>query len=155
MSARWMVPLPAGPLAWMAVVAAIATGGGCGGPKVDYSKVDLVPVQGVVTMDGQPLADVTVVFVDESGSFSQGRTDAAGAYVLQFDSVKSGVTPGSKVVRITSRPVGEEEQGAQAEREGAAASDPERIPSRYNRKTTLKADVSAANRRHDFALTSK
>jgi hypothetical protein len=126
---------------------------GCGGPRSDYSKLALVEVDGVVTLDGEPLSGATVVFRDPQGSFSAGVTDAAGHYRLQFDSVKSGVTPGRKTVSITTRPVGEggEESGAE---EGEPPPAKERIPARYNRASTLEVEVTPSRRTHDFALES-
>jgi len=75
---------------------------GYGGPKADYSKVSLVQVGGTVTLDGIPLADAVVTFEDENGQFSYALTDAAGRSRLRFDSVMNGVTPGPKLVRIST-----------------------------------------------------
>jgi hypothetical protein len=129
---------------------------GCSGPRSDYAKVDLISVGGTVTMDGSPLPDVTVVFEGDGGQFSFGKTDAAGRYELRFDSVKKGVTPGAKLVRITSRPVGEEEGGGEEGAEsGVPAGAREAIPRSYNVASTLRVNVSPKQRQHDFDLTSR
>lgn len=142
---------------------------GCGPPSADYSKVDLVPVSGTVTLDGQPLAQAVITFENpDNGMFAYALTNASGGYELQFDSVKKGCTPGSKIVRIsTTRSIpgltpeagevgdgegGEEEDGGEA---GAApARRQERVPAVYNRESTLQVEVSSGSRTHDFDLTS-
>ena len=53
---------------------------GCG-----KSNVDLVPVDGTVTLDGQPVADAGVMFVPkkaEHGLPAAGSTDANGHFAL-------------------------------------------------------------------------
>ena len=137
---------------------------GCGGPKADYSKVSLVQVGGTVTLDGGPLADAVVTFEDENGQFSYALTDSAGRYRLRFDSVMNGVTPGHKLVRIsTARRIpglNDAGGGEAGEERGESADDAprkgptERVPSRYNQQSELRADVSAATTTQDFTLTS-
>lgn len=160
-------PLPASLYVAAAALSAAALVG-CGPPSADYSKVDLVPVSGTVTLDGQPLAQAVITFENpDNGMFAYALTNASGGYELQFDSVKKGCTPGSKIVRIsTTRSIpgltpeagevgdgeGEEESG---EEEGAApARRQERVPAAYNRESTLQVEVSSGSRTHDFDLTS-
>jgi len=160
-------PCLARPLAGfaLAVVAAIFAGGGagCGRLQSDYSRVTLVEGGGRVTLDARPLAGVTVVFRDPEGSFAWGVTDGEGRYRLRFDSVKFGVTPGLKTVLITSQPLSEE--GFEPAGDDAAAAGPlaerpdpdsagERVPAKYNRRSTLSVEVTPATRDYDFALTS-
>jgi hypothetical protein len=73
---------------------------GCGGPK-------LVPVEGVVLLDGKPVEGATVTFISEDGknSFS-GSTDATGHFDLQSGE-KHGAFPGNykvTVVKNTNKP---------------------------------------------------
>ena len=76
---------------------------GCGtAPRVDYSKVDLVDVSGTVMLDGMPLPNAVVTFESENGRFSYGLTDADGYYTMRFDSRMNGVTPGKKIIRIST-----------------------------------------------------
>ncbi len=71
--------------------------------EVDYGKVDLIQAGGTVTLDGTPLASAVVTFDNpETGTFSYARTDGTGKYTLQFDTEKSGVTPGQKIVQIST-----------------------------------------------------
>jgi len=55
---------------------------------------DLGPVIGTVTLDGKPLADVTVMFQPENGRASTGLTDAEGKYELTFTEVAKGAKVG-------------------------------------------------------------
>jgi len=137
---------------------------GCGGPQMDYGKVDLVGVHGKVTLDGQPLAEAVVTFEAPNGQFSYGLTDASGAYHLQFDSVMAGVTPGPKTVRIsTTRKIvglnageseGEGEGGEEPRGKKAAASSQDRVPARYNAKSELSVEVTAGQTEYNFDLSS-
>lgn len=139
-------------LCWkMAVLLSLATGSGllagCGRHKADYSGLGLIDVSGVVTLDGRPLEGVTVIFEAADGQFSYGVTDGAGSYGLQIDSEKSGVTPGKKIVRVTSRPLSEEWG---EEPEESAGPQPEKVPSIYNRESSLRVSVPSDS--YDFAL---
>ena len=60
-----------------------------------------VKVEGIVTLDGKPLADATVTFhsADGKGRTAIGTTDAQGNYSLQSYSANDGIVPGDyKVV---------------------------------------------------------
>jgi hypothetical protein len=88
----------AAPLIFIAV-------GGCGGaPAPDRPKT--VPVQGTITLKGQPLADASVTFMlpDNSGS-AVGRTDAAGHYSLTTFEQGDGAIPGEWRIRCPGRQV--------------------------------------------------
>lgn len=116
---------------------------GCGGPAADYSSLGLVNVSGTVTLDGSPLEGATVVFEAADGQFSSGVTDSGGRYTLRIDSDHTGVTPGEKIVRVTSRPLSEEwgEEGEETGAEAAGGPPPEKIPARYNRESELRLTV--------------
>ncbi len=140
---------------------------GCsGGPGTDYSQVELLNVSGIVTLDGEPLPNAVVTFVNpETDTFSYGLTDRSGQYSLQFDIVRSGCTPGAKRVEIsTTRSIlglnSAEEGAAPDGEESGEGAEPapkiqELVPLRYNQKSELTVEVSASSRTHDFALNSK
>lgn len=135
---------------------------GCGsGPEARYDEVTLVSAAGVVTLDSQPLAQAVVTFEDPAnGTFSFGVTDADGSYRLQFDSVKSGVTPGPKTVRIsTSRRIEgltlQEESGETGTENPTAGKSPERVPARYNTRSELSVEVTSGESEYNFELKSK
>jgi hypothetical protein len=118
---RWRV------LAGLALVALA----GCGGGRA--------PVSGVVTLDGQPLADASVSFepadasaTDPAGG-SYAKTDAAGRYTLKM--VKGdgrGAVVGKHVVRISRY-----ESGGDSD----AGDGREQVPARYNAGTELTFEV--------------
>jgi len=133
---------------FLLAIAALAAGG-CWSttPKMDYSKAGLVKVGGTVRFGGEPLAKAIVIFENpENGTFSFARTDDAGRYALQFDSVQPGVTKGRKVVRIkTSGSLGEDDPDA-------APRGQERVPACYNAESKLAVEVTADSASTDFDL---
>lgn len=150
-------------LAWCYLLLAA----GCGGvaPTPNYGKVTLLTVSGSVTLDGQPLPNAVVTFDAEDGQFSYGLTDSNGRFSLQFDSVKSGVTPGKKTVRIsTTRKIlglNTEEEGGieEASVEGQSTkqhtSAKELVPTRYNKKSELSVEVGPEKTTFEFPLVTK
>jgi hypothetical protein len=109
------------------------------------SKSDRPPlgvVTGSVTLDGQPLADVLVLFTpDSAGRTSRAVTGRDGHYQLAYLRDIMGANLGRHVVRITT--VTDEKRGK------------ERLPKRYHAATTLEAVVEPGPNKIDFALTSK
>ncbi|MCA9133866.1 MAG: hypothetical protein KDA45_11955 [Planctomycetales bacterium] len=104
-----------------------------------------VPVEGILRLDGQPLKDVSVMFVpDGSGRDATGSTDDEGRFVLSTFDPRDGAMPGTyKVVIMPAMPVLETPEGATAEEamqaEAAAARRPgakptgPRVPMAYTR----------------------
>lgn len=131
--------MPRSPLACylFALVVAVAMTG--------CSKSDRPPlgtVTGVVTLDGQPLADALVLFTpDAPGRTSRGVTGVDGRYELTFLRDIVGANLGHHRVRITT--VTDDNGGK------------ERLPKRYHAATKLEAMVEAGENTIDFALTSK
>lgn len=121
---------------------------GCGG----VSGPELAEVTGKVTLDGQPLAKVSLQFTPESpdGSPSYGVTDSDGAYELLFSNDRSGAMPGKHRVEIL--PVEPETDDSGKLVEGAVLV---KIPVRYSQPGSLTADVQAGSNSIDFALDSK
>jgi hypothetical protein len=67
-----------------------------------------VPVEGVVTLDGKPLPNATVLFIPQEpgGRDAHGTTDADGAFSLSTDRSADGAFPGAyKVTVHYSEPV--------------------------------------------------
>ena len=76
---------------------------GCGGSG---AKLSTVKVTGIVTLDGAPVADASLIFVPKTqgqGHSASGRTDADGRYQLTTPDGKAGAgtTPGEYRVAIT------------------------------------------------------
>ena len=135
---------------WTTVVmTSLALLAGCStGPTMNYAKAGLVKAGGVVTLGGTPLANALVIFENpENGTFSHGRTDDTGRYVLMFDSVQPGVTKGRKTVRIkTAGAIGEDDPDARS------AGGKERLPACYNSESTLTVDVTGPSDGFNFDL---
>lgn len=125
------------------VLVGMAAGCGSSGPAI-------VPVSGVVKLDGQPLDQATVMFVPEGGRTAVGLTDASGTYRLQFTEDRWGALPGAHKVMITT-------ERAQSGGEGSPVvpARKELLPKKYNAATELTAQVSADKPSIDFDLTSK
>jgi hypothetical protein len=130
---------------------------GCGERQTDYSELNLVDVTGRVTMDGQPLAGVSVRFEGPPSRFASGQTDAAGQYRLMYDSNQAGCTPGEKTVRIVAGSAEGGEESAPVEGPDGQVLPPasQQIPSQYNSDSKLTANVSPTSRTFDFDLKSK
>lgn len=73
--------------------------GGCSGGS---SGPAIYPVKGVVTKGGQPLAGITVTFVNQEKKFlATGLTDEKGAFVLMSETGKSGTVDGKSKVTLS------------------------------------------------------
>ena len=127
---------------------------GCsGGSNVDYSRLGLIKVTGVVTLNGSPLPDVTVLFESSDGQFSYGVTDENGKYMLAYDSDTDGVTPGEKIIRISKRPMSEEGDEFESEDEELSSTQQkETLPTKFNTKSDLKMTVPSSS--YDIELHS-
>ncbi|NCY03266.1 MAG: hypothetical protein EBX36_10250 [Planctomycetia bacterium] len=86
-------------LLWLAVVVGAGLGTGCGrkGPV-------LIPVSGLVTLDGKPLPATVVEFEQERGlNMATGITGDDGRFVLTTYKIGSGATPGMHRVQLSCR----------------------------------------------------
>ena len=125
---------------WCAVF--VATTSACS--RKSPGTPDLAAVSGVVTLNGQPLANAIVLFTSDKGFSSFGTTDSSGRFAVAYRSNLKGAAIGSNVVRITTN---------QTELPGAGYRDP--IPAKYNSASTLKAEVKPGGNTIDFPLSSK
>ena len=104
----------------------------------------LIAVSGVVSLDGKPLPNATVMFQPESGRPSLATTDHSGRYQLLYTRSVPGAIPGKHIVNIRTR--AEDESGREVTKEF--------LPPRYHDQTELTADVSKENKVINFDLTS-
>jgi hypothetical protein len=95
------------------LVAVVVLTGGCD------SAGDQQGVTGVVTLDGEPLADASIEFVPtgDAGSTSFGKTDSGGKFVMEFSGSASGVIPGEYQVRISTHDVADPDNNIEAKPE--------------------------------------
>lgn len=120
-------------ISWMLVVLCAI---GC----ADQSGLpELGKVQGRVTLDGQPLADVGVIFTPENGRASRARTDANGNYELNYLRDIRGAVLGTHTVAIVSV---------------VEVPDQNVVPSQYGRQSELKREVQPGDNQFNFELKS-
>lgn len=122
---------------------------GCGGSEGP----ELGNVYGTVTLDGEPLAEASVVFQPtESGRLAVAMTDENGEYVLQYSQTSEGAILGEHVVRITTGQEGSDDG------EEVIPTVPERVPVRYNRDALdnpeMNVEIKTGTNQFDFELTS-
>ena len=130
---------------WLAPFLLLAVAGcGSGGPP-------RLRVVGAVTLDGQPLADGAISFLPAGKGVAAGATIAGGRYVVEG---AKGPTPGEYRVEIrASAPSGKQVKDSFGQ---ASISEMESIiPARYNDKTTLRAEITAAgSNQFDYSLST-
>jgi len=108
------------------VLLAVVFVSGCGG------RGDLVIVEGRVTLDGEPLANATVLFTSGQSRPASGVTDKNGFYTLYLEEGVKGCPPGKYRVQITTA------RGESLDESGQVIpAVPERVPARYNVQTEL------------------
>ena len=101
-------------------------GSGCNTPS---DQPELAPVSGVVTLDGKPLANKTVIFTPPTGRPSMGTTNEDGEYELRYTMTIEGAIIGNHDVTITSP------------RDEYDPSWRETVPRKFNSESTLTAEV--------------
>jgi hypothetical protein len=141
--APWRVPLAAATIATISIVV------GCG------STSDRLPVSGIVTLDGVPLAEGSIRFDSSGGQkvIATGSLIKDGEYYV---SQEKGLPPGKYRVQITSP-----DENAPPLMMPATASGPgfrvppDRIPPEYNVKSNVTVEVTAdGDNEFEFAVAS-
>lgn len=75
----------------------ILTALGCGDGRPDR-----VPISGVVTIDGQPLAHGSILFKPANGRSAGGALDSQGRYFLTYYEKGDGAVPGEYTVAVSA-----------------------------------------------------
>jgi hypothetical protein len=102
----------------------------------------LASVHGRVTLDGKPVSGATVVYAPAAGGRqSSGVTNEQGEYVLKYIRENAGGAVGMNSVRISKQKTHDPRS--------------ETLPLKYNRDTTLTAEVKPGTNEIDFPLASK
>ncbi|WP_013628536.1 carboxypeptidase-like regulatory domain-containing protein [Rubinisphaera brasiliensis] len=122
---------------------------GCGGGS---DTPDVLPVTGIITLDGDPLEGAQVEFQPQSTSENQAAvpsyatTDKSGAYTLKLGPGRvEGAMPGTHQVRITKYPPPAED----------GTSGEQILPAKYNSESELTVEVTSDNEDgYDFDLES-
>ncbi|PQO38605.1 carboxypeptidase-like regulatory domain-containing protein [Blastopirellula marina] len=105
---------------------------------------DLADVSGVVTLDGKPLAEATVLFQPLSGRPSAGTTDQDGKFRLRYTASETGAKIGDHKVIIRKEVAGKDRGGESVWKET--------VPDIYNQRTTLTATVEPGTNTINFEL---
>jgi hypothetical protein len=123
---------------------------------------NVAPVDGVATLDGEPVAGAGVVFQPlESGQTASGSTNEQGRFILQTNN-QPGVPVGEYVVLITkvgAPPVPEDDQGTVDRVKLAETSQPEPtnyLPARYASIDTseFRATVNEGENHFNFSMVT-
>lgn len=130
-----MHPMRFGRAQFLALAVMLLCVSGCGGDDTP----PLGEVSGTITLDGEPLEGVIVVFKPESGRAATGTTDASGQYTLEFSYQVPGCKVGANKVHL-EWPLG--------------ATNAKVLPSRYTTTSELTADVKSGENTLDFKLES-
>lgn len=138
-----------------AMAAPVAFAGMLAWPGCSSTPADQPPlgrVSGKVTMNGQPLPGVDIVFAPVKGRPSVATTDSVGNYDLSYINTTKGAKLGSHKVFI--RPAETSPDDVPADGSKPAAPRPV-VPAKYNKRSELTAEVKAGSNTIDFALESK
>lgn len=104
-----------------------------------HDRPELASVSVTVTLDGQPLELAAVLFRPSEGRASRGFTDAEGRFELIYLRDIQGATLGNHQVSITTR---------------TEMNPEERVPEKYNVRTTLTREVAEKHNEFEFSLES-
>lgn len=121
---------------WLSAVCLVSSLIGCGGPE----RPPMGYVSGIVTLDGEPLKEVTVVMKPEKGRAAMALTDASGHYDIEYTRGEKGTKIGPTSVSFEWYP---------------GHANPKPIPkSAASGTSELKLDVKAGKQTENFDLTS-
>ena len=108
---------------------------GCGGGASEGPAV--YPVSGTVTLNGEPVQEGAMVFMDPDG-----QSKSFGARIENGE-FSTEMTPGKKKVEITATRESKTKMSPGPSGGPPVPAIEQYIPAEYNEKTTLEADVSA------------
>jgi hypothetical protein len=115
-------------------------------------------VSGTVSLDGQPLAKGTIRFMPAQGGGQVAAVEGGGMIDEGSFSIprEGGLVPGNYQVAVYAGGAGAASKGANGPVTGGAAPNKESIPTKYNSKSTLTAEVKKGDANSfKFDLTSK
>jgi hypothetical protein len=115
-----------------------------------------VPVEGVLTLDGKPVAEATIIFIADQGVYNAtGTTDTEGRFEMSAFQEKKGVVVGSYKVEMNKTIVEPRPGGREGESDVNLKLG---LPKRYNTFTTsgITINVTDAGQQDlKFELKSK
>ncbi|QDU12016.1 carboxypeptidase-like regulatory domain-containing protein [Gimesia aquarii] len=130
---------------------------GCGGAS--ENTLEVYPVSGSVTVDGEALPNVSVTFFPEKptkGNGGFGATDETGNFTLKDRDQRDGVAEGTyrvlftRLVKADGTPIGSDQMAADVEAKNS-------LPEKYNDpgQSPVTATVTKSNEPFKFDLKTK
>lgn len=119
---------------------------GCGSGPDDQPQV--APVQGVITVNGQPRENLQIMFTPEKGRPSMGTTNENGEYTLTYLRDIEGAMLGKHTVQISAMNVSTSDKVTNPKPLKDA------IPAEYNTRSKLVVNVAPGDNSLDFQLTT-
>lgn len=111
----------------------------------------MVAVEGVVTLDSQPIKEGIIRFVPKNSAAGN-----PGEAIIKDGKYSVSVVATEHAVEIRApRPIPNAPARAVAGPGAEGVAMEESVPAKFNDATELKADVSATSNKHDFALSTK
>lgn len=135
----------------LAVVAGVSAGlAGCGGGASDAPET--VPAGGTVTVDGKPVAGLSVAFIPKNGKLAVGETDTEGKFTLTTNEPDDGAVAGTYSVAINRAQ--DQVTEAMPGMEGYQKPEPPPFDKKYTDASTsgLTATVDADPAKNDFTF---
>ena len=119
---------------------------GCGGPDLPY---EVVPLEGTVTYQGEPLEGVTVHFRPTEGRESTAISEEGGKFVMRYTHGVDGVQKGTGKFFLTMP----EQMGGLASSQGSSSAALAEAVKKYSSEnTTLETEITEPNKNYELAL---
>ena len=114
-----------------------------------------VPAEGVVTLDGVPVADATITFIADTGTYNASAvTDKEGKFAMKAFEEKKGAVPGSYKIAI-NKTIVESREGRKGESDVNLK---QGLPMKYSNFLTSELTIKlgdAGDKNLKFELKSK
>ncbi|HMO36492.1 MAG TPA: hypothetical protein PKA06_10660 [Gemmatales bacterium] len=126
----------------------LVTLAGCGSESAS-----LVPVEGIIKINGQPAADLGIQFnpIDNKGNTiksSTGQSDAQGKFTLLYGPEKPGAVVGRHKVTIWDNRMSEDE----GTKPGSRPAQPNRIPKEYLDISTTPIEIEVTADKKEYVV---
>ena len=142
------------------VVVLVAVGmlmiAGCGeGPA--YEGPARVAVSGAVTFDGEPLPSGIINFIPQGQGRRANGIVMNGQYSIDEDHGPNVGTYKVQILGYAKAPADVPEGGGEGggDEEPEVDNGPQILPAKYNAESTLTAEITAGENKHDFTLTTE
>lgn len=133
--------------AWSAIfVYLLMSLSGCGGPDLPY---EVVPLEGTVTYQGEPLEGVTIHFLPAEGRESSATSGEGGKFVMRYTHDVNGVQKGTGKFYLTMP----EQMGTLANTQDSQSAALAEIVNKYSReRTTLETEITEPDKNYELKL---